>query len=160
MLWVLPLTVMAEQLSSIQHLTRKTTVVPSLRPFAALDSRWLSSAQVELSFPPFQENRYKEADECFVDQLSFFFFFFSLTSSRGSLLGKCLEPRLNSHHGASLARIESWLLRPFRYVGGQDYRFWYAFFSLLWINAFMIAFGQRTPWIYLTCESFDWSVTA
>jgi hypothetical protein len=28
------------------------------------------------------------------------------------------------------------------YVGGQDYRFWYAFFSLLWINAFMIAFGQ------------------
>jgi hypothetical protein len=28
------------------------------------------------------------------------------------------------------------------YVGGQDYRFWYALFSLLWINAFMIAFGQ------------------
>jgi hypothetical protein len=30
------------------------------------------------------------------------------------------------------------------YVGGQDYRFWYAFFSLLWINAFMIAFGQTS----------------
>jgi hypothetical protein len=30
------------------------------------------------------------------------------------------------------------------YVGGQDYRFWYALFSLLWINAFMIAFGQTS----------------
>jgi hypothetical protein len=28
------------------------------------------------------------------------------------------------------------------YLGGTDWRFWYAVLSLLWINAFMVAFGQ------------------
>lgn len=38
------------------------------------------------------------------------------------------------------------------YVGGQDYRFWYSVFSLLWINAFMIAFGQTA----IACAVATW----